>query len=495
MNMKNIWKKGVALFTTALLMTACTGSFDEINTDPDAYNSVPHTNVLGYGIRYISSTMGGDLGGYGTWAGYINKIQYPDFQGGIIPSDNTYGNRWYAIYHVNSQFKTILALTEEEAEGNKNMRAVCRIWQNYNWLYALDGWGDIPYSEALKGSVEEGSILQSKYDPQEDVYRAVMTEMASIANELGNGLGTDALGEGDFLFNGDMKKWQRFLNSIRLRTAMRLSAVMPDVAKSTIEEICGNPSKFPVIDSNDNAAYFWWQGSGSYFEPWYDNMRTRDDFGLSDIFINYLKEMNDPRLHTIAKPAASDGEYRGIVNGLAAANMPALNTTSRIGPMYREEPAGFTPYFQACETYFILAEAAMMGWNVGMSAQEAYEKAVRLSMEDNGIEEADVEAYLAGKGKWDNTKERIWWDMWVGLFKNNYEAWALYRRTGVPTTNYIPIESAWKGIHNVQPMRLPYPNNQYLYNTEYVNEAVTRQGIVDHCWGKQLIWDKRTGVN
>lgn len=494
MNMKNRWKKGIALFAVvALIMTACTGSFEDINNDPDAYPAVPHTNVLGYGIRYVSSNIWNDLGGYGTWAGYINKVQYPDLQGGIIPSNNTYGNRWLSAYVVNSQFKEILKLTEEDVEGNKNMRAVCRIWQNYNWLYLLDGWGDIPYTDALKGSEEEGSILQTKYDSQEDVFRSVMDELASISNELANGFGTDALGAGDFLFNGDMEKWQRFCNSLRLRMAMRVSGVWPDVAQRTIEEICGNPSKFPVIDSNDNAADFWWQGSGTYFEPWYSDSRSRDDYGLSDIFIDHLKEMDDPRLHSIAKPATVDGEYRGVVNGLT--NLPPLNQTSRIGAIYRDDPSGFSPYFQACETYYILAEAALLGWNVGMSAQEAYETAVRLSMDANEISEADADAYLAGKGKWDNTKERIWWDMWVGLFKNNYEAWNLYRRTGVPTTNYIPVESAWKGIHNVQPMRLPYPENQYIYNDVFTIEAASAQGIVDHCWGAQLFWDKRTGVN
>lgn len=491
--MKNIVKRSVALFATAtLLMTACTGSFDEINTDPDAYPTVPYTNVLGYGIRSVATDFGNDIDGYGTWAGYIAKIQYLDYMNDFIPSNNTYGNRWLSSYNVNSQFKNILQLTEETAEGNKNMRYVLRIWQNYLWSYLLDGWGDIPYSEALKGSVEEGSILESKYDNQEEVYRDVMNALATVANEMGTSLGTDELGEGDFLYNGDIEKWQRFCNSVRLRMAMRVSGVWPDLAKSTIEEICGNPSKFPVIDSNDNAADFWWQGSGDYFEPWYSNSRTRDDHGISDIFIDHLKEMQDPRLHSIAKPATVDGEYRGMQNGPAA--MVALNTISRIGAIYRDDPSGFTPFFQACETYYILAEAAMLGWNVGMTAQEAYEKAVRLSMEANEVSEADTEAYLAGKGKWDNTKERIWWDMWVGLFKNNFEAWSLYRRTGVPTTNYIAIESVWKGIHNDQPFRIPYPNNQYLYNTVKLEEAISRQGIVDYSWGKQLFWDTRTGV-
>lgn len=493
-SMKNILIKGViAFFAGMFMITSCTGDFDEINTDPDAYPSVPHTNVLAYVLRRAAVEMGSDIGGYGTWAGYITKIQYLDYMSDFIPSNNTYGNRWSAAYVGNSQLKTVLKLTETEAEGNKNMRFVCRIWQNYLWSYLLDGWGDIPYSEALKGSEEDGQILFAKYDKQEEVYPQVMNSLKAIADEMAAGLGTDAIGEGDFLYGGEIKNWQRFCNSLRLRMAMRIVNVMPDLAKSTIEEICGNPSKYPIIDSNSNACNFKWQGSGQNFERWYNDFRTRDDYGVSDILIDHLKEMQDPRLHSIAKPAESDDEYRGMQNGPAVA--PILNTISRIGVIYREDPAGASPFFKACESYYIIAEAAMRGWNVGMTAEEAYEKAVRLSMEDNKVADADVDAYLAGKGKWDNTKERIWWDMWVGLFKNNFEAWALYRRTGVPTTNYPAIESVWKGIHNDQPFRLPYPNNQYLYNTDMVNAAISSQGIIDHCWGKQLFWDTRTGVN
>lgn len=494
MKRNNILIKGVvAFFSAALLITGCTGDFDEINTDPDAYPDAPHTNVLGNMIRRTATNNGNDLGGYGTWAGYITKIQYLDYMSGIIPTDNTYGNRWSNAYTVNAQLRTILNLTEEDIEGNKNMRFVCRIWQNYMWSYLLDGWGDIPYSEALLGAEEDGQVLFSKYDKQEEVYPQVMSALKTIADEMAAGLGTDDLGEGDFLFNGKVEKWQRFCNSVRLRMAMRIVNVMPDLAKSTIEEICGNPSKYPIIDSNDNAADFWWQGSGEYFERWYENRRTRDDFGVSDILIDHLKEMQDPRLHSIAKPAEADGEYRGMENG--PANEPTITMISRIGAIYRDNPSGFTPFYQACESYYIIAEAAMLGWNVGMTAEAAYEKAVRLSMAANEVSDADADAYLAGKGKWDNTKERIWWDMWIGLFKNNFEAWSLYRRTGVPTTNYIAIESVWKGIHNDQPFRIPYPNNQYLFNPDNVKDAVSSQGVVDYCWGKQLFWDTRTGVN
>lgn len=79
----------------------------------------------------------------------------------------------------------------------------------------------------------------------------------------------DALGDGDVLFWGDVELWQKFTNSLRLRLAMRISGVNNGLAKSTVEEIMGNPSKYPIMESNDDNAFFWWPGSAPYEEPWY----------------------------------------------------------------------------------------------------------------------------------------------------------------------------------------------------------------------------------
>ncbi|ULT24366.1 SusD/RagB family nutrient-binding outer membrane lipoprotein [Sphingobacterium sp. E70] len=125
---------------------------------------------------------------------------------------------------------------------------------------------------------------------------------------------------------------------------------------------------------------------------------------------------------------------------------------------------------------------------MGISAKDAYEKAVTLSMQDNKIETSAITTYLAGAGKFNGTKERVYWDMWVALFKENYEAWSLYRRTGIPTTNY---PSKLQKKHTDQPWRLPYPNNEYLYNADNVKAAAT--GTVDYNWGKRLWWAKDNG--
>ncbi|MCL3854684.1 SusD/RagB family nutrient-binding outer membrane lipoprotein [Parabacteroides sp. GYB001] len=498
--MKNKYKIWALSF--AMIATGCTSSFDEINTDPDAYTQVPFTNMLGNIIRRTADQYGGDLD-IAQWAGYVSEIQYLNDYSGYIPSNNTYGNRWYQSYYGHVQLQDILDRTEDAQEANKNMRNVCITLQNYLMVMCTDCFGDIPYSEAFKGAPEAGSVLKTPYDAQSEIYPQILANLKTAADSWAAGLGSDDLGDGDFLFKKDVAKWQKFCNSLRLRVAMRISGVYSG-SQAVVEEIFGNPTAYPYITECADNAYFWWQGSGDYFERYYNNFRTRDDDGMSVIFIDHLKKKEDPRIATLAKPAKADGEYRGFENGAKDAPK-SLDDISRMGAKYREDPAGFSPFYRACENYFIMAEAALKGWKVPMTAADAYEKAVRLSMEDNDIDTAAADAYLAGKGKWDGSYECLYFEWWVALFKQNIEAWSLYRRTGYPTyihtavaadgvtPQYPGARSAYKGIHNDVPFRFPYPQNQYLYNEANVTTAAT--GIQDYVWGKQMWWDTRTGVN
>lgn len=493
--MKNIFKfTSVAALAAALMLGgSCTSNFEEINTDPDALATGSPTNMLGYVLRSTMSQHGSLGDATSTWAGYIVKIQYMD-NFNYLPTNNTYGNKFSCCYRMNEQLDDVLALTEESADQLKNIRWVARIWKEFLWLWTTDQFGDIPYSEA--NQVAEGNA-QPVYDDQSTIYPAILTNLKTIADEMAAGLSDDAIGEGDFLFNGDIALWQKFCNSLRMRAAMRIVNVAPDLAQSTIEEICQNPSAYPLLETSDENADFYWQGSDPYFEPWYDDFRTRDDWGMSNIFVNHLTSMNDPRISAIMQPAASDGQYRGYENGALAAPSN-LQTISRMGVIYREEPAGFTPVLRSCENYFIKAEAAVRGWNVGISAEEAYETAVRISMEDNGVSDADAEAYLAGAGAWDGTLERIYMEEWVALFKEGIEAWSLYRRTGYPqeivtSGEYPGAFNSFGTTHNDVPFRMPYPDNEYQYNEDNVRAAAAN--IVDNTWGEQMWWDTRTGVH
>lgn len=491
--MKNIFKlTTVASLAVSLMLGGCTSNFDEINSDPDALETGAPTNMLGYALRETMTRQAG-FDATEAWAGYIVKIQYMDNYN-YLPTNNTYGNKFSNCYRRVVLLDDILALTEENADELKNIRWASRIFKEYLWLLNTDQFGDIPYTDANK--VEDGQ-MKPKYDSQEIIYPAILENLKAIADEMAAGLGSDNIGEGDFLFGGNIQRWQKFCNSLRMRAAMRIVNVAPDLAKSTIEEICQNQAAYPLLETSAENAYFYWQGSSPYFEPYYNDFRTRDDYGMSNIFVNHLKSMNDPRISAIMQPAATDGEYRGFENGALSApsNIQAI---SRMGVMYREDPAGFTPLLKSCENYFIMAEAAMRGWNVGISAQEAYETAVKLSMDDNGVSAADAETYLANAGKWDNTLERIYMEEWVALFKENCEAWSLYRRTGYPkeirTSGEYPGKFCSFGtVHNDVPFRMPYPDNEYQYNKENVEAATV--DVVDNTWGKQMWWDTRTNVH
>lgn len=493
--MKDILKKIALSASMIVALSACTGDFDEINTDPDAYSSAPNTNVLAYVLR--SSAAQWTSLDIGQWAGYISEIQYLNDYSGYIPTNNTYGNRWVNTYRCYTQLQTILDDTEKTAEGNKNMRNVAKLWQNYLVYLNVTCFGQMPYSEAWQGP----DILEPKYDDEEAIYTSVLANLKEVADSWASGFGSDVLGDGDFLFKGDVSKWQKFCNSLRVKVAMQISNVYSN-AQSIVEEIINNQTTYPMITSNDEQAYFWWQGTTPYREPWEDNSHGgRDDDAVSDIFINHLKKMNDPRIASLAKPAKTDGKYRGMENG-ALVQPSDLFLYSRIGAIYRDDPKGFTPFFKACETYYMIAEAALKGWKTPITAKEAYTKGVQLSMADNKVSDADATAYLKGAGKFNNTLEQLYFEEWVGLFKENVSAWTLYRRTEYPTYIYSAVasdgvkkeypgaRSAYKDIHNDVPFRFPYPNNQYQYNK--TNLEVVTSTLKDYVWGKKCWFDTRS---
>ena len=230
-------------FTVLLSSIGCTSSFEDINIDPDAYPEAPFTNILGNVLRRTADRYNDDLE-IAQFSGHICKIQYIDEYTSLIPTNNSYGNKWAHSYWGYTQLQDILNRTEDATEGNKNMRNVCIVMQNYLMFLAMDCFGDIPYSEAFKGAPENGGILSSKFDSESEVYPQILANLEIVADSWALGLGDDDLGAGDFLFEGDIEKWQKFCNSLRLRIAMRISKVYSG-SKSIIETIYANPTKYP----------------------------------------------------------------------------------------------------------------------------------------------------------------------------------------------------------------------------------------------------------
>lgn len=485
--MKKYFRRIFAVtFITILFASGCTDRFAEINTDPDRAKDAPATNVLAFVIRYYSTTMfdaWNDLNEPSTYAGYLAKIQYID-EARYTYRTTVVENKWYYGYIILNNIYEIKK--KAETDGATNLMAVAQTLEAMVYQLMTDTWRDIPFTEAIK--LSEG-ILTPKYDKQEDIYPALLAELKAAADAY-DPASVEGLGDGDVLFGGDVVLWQKFTNSLRLRLAMRISGVNSGLAKSTVEEIMGNPSKYPIMESNDDNAFFWWPGSSPYEEPWYTDSKTRDDHGVSDVLIDVLKGLNDPRLPVYAHPADADGEFRGFTIGAKA--QPALTTISRIGERFRDDPAGFSPWMRYAEVMFHVAEAAKKGFATGMTAEDAYEEAVAASLEENGLGSAAISAYLDGRGKFNNTLEQIYLQEWIALFKQGMEGWSLHRRTGIPTTHYVAPGSVYPG-HNAPPFRYPYPANELTYNKDNA-EPFTKE-VTDFFWGKKMWWDTRAGVN
>ena len=500
---KYIKKLSVACMAAAVMSTTvgCTDSFKEINTDPDNAIEVPNGSLLAY-VQYFTSACFYDrwfaLDEPMTFCGYVSKQSYIDesryqYRTGVQESN------WSYIYRTMNNIMDI----QSRATESPNLMNVAKVMEVHVMQIATDRWRDVPYSDAIK--MDEG-VLNPTYDTQEQIYPALLAKLKEAADGFAEG-GGDSL-NGDLLFGGDVVKWQKYCNSMRLRLAIRISSVDAALAQSTIEEVLGNPEKYPIMEDNDDNAFFYWQGSDSnYYEPVADAYRTRKtEFVASDVMVDYMNTNKDPRIGVYFTPTPSsqiegdedytDGTpvYRGYTIG--AKDNAVAKLYSVWGYRYGQDLGGFSPWMRVAEVYFHIAEAKMLGYNVGnyaATAEEAYNKAVELSLEENEVSDADAAAYLAGAGKFDGTIKKIWYEEWVAMFKQGMEGWSLYRRTGTPETMYIaPGRPAQYANHNVPPLRSPYPSTERTLNS--ANNAPFDAEVVDNLWGKPMWWDKREGV-
>jgi len=490
MIIKYILKISLLLLAGTAFITSCTSSFNDVNADPDnAKTSVP-TNELAYIIYNSSNQLFDswfDINESCTFSGQIAKLAYID-ESKYEFRANINNEMWEYIYNYEST--TLDMIKNARAAGNTNIAYVGKIWEAQLMQIITDRWRDVPFSDMCKGS---SGTYSPTYDTQETIYPKLLTLLKEAADSLNLSTATGSLGSGDIMYSGDMTKWEKYCNSLRLRIAMRISKVSgdEDLAKSTVEEILSDPTDYPIITSNDDNAFYKWAGMSEAWAVYYQ--QRPNEYCMSDVMINTLKSLSDPRLSVYALPNDSN-KYVGFVIGDSISASP-VGDYSYIGTrfMARDGSTGFTPYFRAAETYFIISEAAMLGWNTGNygTQESAYNKAVTLSLEENSVSDANIATYLAGNGKYDGTSSQLYLQEWIALFKQGMEAWTLYRRTGVPTTNYIAPGSTYAEAktHKTPPLRYPYPQTELDLNT--TNNAPYYAKVVDNYWGEPMIYDQR----
>lgn len=375
------------------------------------------------------------------------------------------------------------------------------------FMFLTDSWGDIPYTAALKGD-SVGSSLAPAYDKQQDIYPSLFAELDKASKDLTGASNT--LGSADPIYGGNVAKWQKFINSLRARMALRVINVSPTLADAQLRAAIAAPGG--LILTNADNANFPWPGDGVYNNPWSDNLKARDDWRMSNRLMNIMNANADPRIGIYAQPTETDPTiYAGSPNGILPNKAaPYFKSTSRPGAIFYTGKTVYGPVFggtgatfptfmmTAAEVNFTLAEAAQRGVAGLTSAQAAtyYNAAITQSLAQWSavaptalqISAAQTAAYLAQpniayQGGLAG-QQQIAQQKWVHLFTDGGTAWSEWRRTCVPVTVVAGVDATLTQV----PRRLEYPTLEAQVNATSLAAAVTNQGadiLLTRVW-----WDK-----
>jgi hypothetical protein len=459
--------------------TSCS-DLTSINQNPNGPLDVPPPSILSSVIQATVDGVDGvtslNIRGGGLWVQYYAEIQYRDEDKYLIRAGTDGGWGFYSGQLEDAQ----RMIDKGAAAGVPNWEAVGRIMKSYNFSVMTDAMGDIPYSEAFKGD----SLLTPKYDTQRAIYTALFADLAKASQQIAPaGIGFSS---GDIMYHGDMTKWRKFANSLRLRLAMHLSNVDPATAQS---EALAAVTAGVFVSDTENAELMY-LASAPNQNPIYNDARGRDDYGMSKTYVDSLLSWKDPRLPVFAQlnkdTIVANRTYQGMPNGLNDGGGPALFYISRYGAYWRETPAAPLELLTYSEVLFLEAEAAQRGWIPG-NAATLYSDAIRASMQQYGISDSAASVYLS-----DTVRVRynaatgltqIAYQKWVSLFMQGMEGWTEVRRTRVPTL--VPGPNA---VLTTIPERLPYADNELVLNKARVDAAVAAQHFTSSTDLKTPLW-------
>lgn len=479
-------------------MTACTGDFEKINTNPNTM-LVGDLTLNPYGV-FEAMFYGFAKRNVTNCFNYSNEL----VQFTACSSANSNYHRYnfnnsslesiwscYAQYAANADHMIKLATKR----GDNAALAVAKTLKVLFIANATDIFGDIPYTEAFRQA--EG-ITTPVFDSQQDIYRSMFAELEE-ANDLYAQSPKWAKPTIDIMYKGDMAKWRKFNNSIYMRLLMRVSGRPEMESAAKLKAMVADPAKYPVISSNAESATVVNTGLDPYYGAYRPSEMTDQTFSSHYLTVKMIDlclkggsyTEYDPRLFTIGRTYGGSGEWNGVKSGSVLSEMRE-DMVGASSPNYRVLVRDDAPIwiFDYSEIQFILAEAALKGMIDGgeTAARNYYEKAVRASCEKWATQtqyskdsytiteervNAFLKGYLAGWDNFENKEELIGNQKFLSLFWIGFEAYHELRRTGYPV---LTIGNGCSYNNYEFPQRLPYPTNTVGSNGKNVQAALDRMG-------------------
>lgn len=534
---KSVSLKKIIIIGLCLLATfsACDKGFEEMNTNPNAFTEPVLGNLFTTSILRTAGTGTADRNRTNIKY-FAGTMQYMaslglNWSGDKNYENNQFGDLFETIYNVHlKELQQIIAATEGNADLI-NQFAIANIWRVFILHRATDMYGDVPYIEAGQGYIN--GVFKPKYDKQSAIYPMMLEQLEASINQLDATKST--FGNNDVLYQGNIAKWKTFSYSLMLRLGMRLTNVVPDLAKNWVEKaIAGG-----VMQGNEDIAKVDHVAGNGNTQNWDSFELKRESFPesnagkgpvkLGKTLIDALIQRNDPRIpfyatlwegnilsqQTAKLPTTTlSSTQKGLPNGFDATTIKQVipDFNNNMLATFSEPNTGTVASLNAptillsySEIEFLLAEAALRGWGPG-TVSEHYDNAIRANMQStslfpvvtlsNGesiIKEEAIISYLTAQGidpsaSFEQQMEQIYTQFWLAHFMyfDNFEAFSTWRRTGYPVLNAPNYPGNFTGGKHL--LRLRYPVSEATLNKVNYEEAVSSQG--PDLYTTAVWWDK-----
>lgn len=451
--------------------------FGDTNISPNGATT-PLTSAL---LTNVESGLGGVpmSTNQGFYVQYYSELQYP---GNSLYLQTAVS--WDAFYTGPLEdLQNIINIATNSPgsvvnDGNPvNQIQIARILKAYEFSILTDRYGDIPYSQALSGS------LAVPYDKQQAIYTDLFKELTSA---VGSFQSSGAAIKGDIIYGGDISKWKKFANSLRLTLALRLSKV--DAATGKTQFMAALNDAGGVISSNsDNFTLTY----VSTFPNAYSALSTASFFAISKTIADSLTTYNDPRLPVYGQTV--NGKVKGVPYGLNTGHAQSFLAAN---PDYSlafdaswKTATSPVVIFSAAYIDLVRADAALdPNYNTGENALTLFTKGITDSWAQWGVT-GNISAYLSTLGVTSTvSKYKVDFEMWLANYGSTQNAWDEWRRTGVPALT--PTADA-VNLTKTIPRRFAYPTTE-----PQVNGAAYAAAIASFPYGggdthdTRVWWDK-----
>lgn len=518
----------------ALLPIACDKGFGELNKNPfdsietdigPLFNKVTASLVQGWNEQFY---INNEVLYRQTELGALTQYAWPNVNIGAEEIWSNYYTTLAVIRDLEKRFETYQGSQDELV----NAKAMLYILLAVKTFKVTDLFGDIPFFNAGRG-FESLEYARPAFDSQKDIYLYLLDKLqwadeninAVSSPQTPAGVPLYSLAAYDNLFNGDMMKWRRFANSLRLRYALRMSNRLPEEAGQIISEIVNGNKPIltgtgndvvmsPLAQGWENNAVNWSfreHGKlrmGETIWQWLSNNDATDGSGIFDPRAYIFFETNNTDEwkafpQTLTPETPTEG---GVPYNLHRDNSYNVKGSACIYSPFnyyliREEKTIPEILMTVSEVKFILSEAYFRGIGVAPDqsmAQGLYAEGMVASMTywqnivKNTARWVNHQPFL---GEWDfyavlaNPKtdifsasseqqlRMIYAQRWLDAFRQPAEAFALARRTLATPRTGTPLSY----------FRLPYPDSESLNNHENWASQVEKMGGADES-GVKIWW-------